>query len=84
MFNKEFEINYLNKLSDDEKSILRTFFSVGNQSIRLSGDTMGPHRLEEHNIIHQEASNADDDNSAVFTMSDWAWDYLQKNPGVIN
>lgn len=76
-------IERLNSLTEDEKQILRYFLAADTRATMLRYDDGVVQGLVHRGIIYQSSSMGNLFQGFPYNISDWAWDYLQANPGVL-
>jgi hypothetical protein len=77
-------IAHLNNLTEDEKQILRYFIQFSTRASMLRYDDGVVQGLAHRGIIYQSSSMGNVFQGFPYNISDWAWDYLQVNPDVLN
>ncbi|MEI6326807.1 MAG: super-infection exclusion protein B [Candidatus Roizmanbacteria bacterium] len=73
----------LDHLSPEEKSIIREFISKETKTLYLDKESGVVGSLELSKIIYSGSSIGTDLNSWPYNLQPWAWEYIHKNPKVI-
>jgi len=74
----------LNTLTEDEKQILRFYIANNTRANSLKIDDGVVQGLANAQIIYRSASMGDLLRGWAFNISDFAWEYLNKNPHLLN
>ncbi|TVP14370.1 superinfection exclusion B family protein [Shewanella sp. KCT] len=78
-----FVIDKLNNLTEDEKQILRYYFSKGTRSNTLKVDDGVVQELVACRVIYRSAQLGNMLEGFSHNISDLAWDYIHLNPSIL-
>jgi hypothetical protein len=80
---RRFVCDKLNRLTEDEKQILRYYFANGTRSNTLRINDGVVQELVACRIIRRSAQFGNLLEGFSHNISDFAWDYIHENPGVL-
>ena len=81
---KSNSLKRIKNLTDYEKEILILYISNGVRSYSLDSNDGNVRELERAGIIFQSTNYMDGGSHCKYNVTDWAWDFMQLHPEVLD